>query len=158
ELDRLGGRYAQLAGRQLYKQALDAWQAKPDDPALARDVARAGERVLDALGTDPKSLADPAVASACSSVAQAAASVWKAEHDAGMRDLALRLDRALLGAGRKTAESLRRLAELGEAAGDLPGAADAWAQLLAGLPEGQPAWFEAKYNAVRITAAIDPQR
>ena len=73
-----------------------------------------------------------------------------------MRDLALSIDEERLDSGIRTAASLRRFAQLSEAAGRRNDALDAWRELLAGLAGGTADWFEARYESLRLLAATDP--
>ncbi|MCC6661191.1 MAG: hypothetical protein IT437_09930 [Phycisphaerales bacterium] len=156
ELYAVGGRFADAAARILYKRASASWS--PGDPASAREVVRHGLIVVGQFRTDAKTVLDPPVYSLYNTVAEAAAQLWDADHDAAMRDAALRLDRTLRAAGASTASVLGRLARLSESAGDIPTALDSWRSLLRGLPEGGAAWYEARYQSLRLLAIGDPVR
>ena len=156
ELYAIGGRFADAAARILYKRAAAAWS--PSDPASAREVVRHGLIVVGQFGTDAKVVLDPPVYSLYNTVAGAAAQLWESEQSAAMRDVALRLDRTLRGAGAATAPVLGRLARLSESAGDPATALDAWRALLTGSADGTAAWYEARYHSLRLLAASDPAR
>lgn len=148
-LTALGGPYATSAGSLQFNRAVRARREAPLDPDLSRKVVTAGERLLGAgQGGDQ-------AATLRESVADAAAMLWRTAADASMRDLALRLDREQLAAGRRTGSSLRRVAELAETAGDRQAALDAWQELLLGLPSDSRAWFEARYHSIRLVAMAD---
>src|SRR5690606_17005960 len=124
----------------------------------ARLVVRHGARVMSQFGTDAAALADPSVHTLHDTVARAAAAVWRAEGDEAMRDVALRIDAALIADGHTTLPVLRRYAELSEAAGEADAALDAWRRLLAGLEPSDPEWYEARYHSLRLLAASEPAR
>lgn len=158
QLYAIGGRFADAAARLMYREVLSRWNAAPDDAAAAREVVRHGLRVIGQFSTDPKTLSDPAVYSLYSTVAGAAALLWSADNDGTMRDVALRLDRALLTTGAPTGPVLRRFAEVSEAAGDDQAALDAWRSLMTGLAGETEAWYEARYHSLRLLAGADPVR
>jgi hypothetical protein len=62
----------------------------------------------------------------------------------------VRIDAAQLEAGHRTASSLRRLGELMESSGDKEKALTAWRELLNGLANGSPEWYEARYESLRL--------
>jgi hypothetical protein len=158
ELYAMGGRFADAAARLLYRRALSAWNAHPEDPEAARQVVRHGLMVVGQFGSDARTLADATVYTLYDTTASAAAMLWEKHADTTMRDVALRLDKVLLAAGTRTATVLRRLARLSESTGDVQGALDAWRGLLGGLPDGGTGWYEARYESLRLLAAVDPAR
>ncbi len=148
------GQFASIADRVLYRRSLRLWKQAPTDPVLARDVVRHGQRVIDE--SERKSLADAATVSVRDSVAEAAAFLATEQHDALMRDLAIRLDNQQLKAGYRTASTLHRLGILMEDQGDLPASRAAWDELVTGLTPGSEPWFEARYNSIRLLGKTDP--
>lgn len=156
ELRSVPGPFGAAADRLLYRLYLARWKASPADNAAARDVIGSGMRVIAALEHAGARPADPSLVTLRDSVADAAASVFRASDEGLHRDLAIRLDKAQLESGQRTGPSLRRLGELLESAGDLPGAAQAWQELLAGTPAATDAWFEARYHSIRLLAASSP--
>jgi hypothetical protein len=160
-MDRLhgiGGRFSDAADRLMYKRALAAAGSAPATSAASKEVIRYGARVIDQYTKDGTALADPAVYSLYNSVADAAAKVWDAEQDTSMRDLALKLDGQLEKNGNPPATVLRRHARLSESDGDVSAAQEDWRTLLAGLSPTDPAWFEARFQSLRLLAALDPPK
>lgn len=158
ELRAMNGSLAQTADRLIYSRAAKAWAAAPRDPILARAVVASGQRVIGQYPAPPEGFADPILPSLYSGVAEAAAVVWRSSRaEVLFRDLAVRLDSALMDHDRGTASGLRRLAELAEAAGDQPRALECWRLLLSGLPGGHADWFEARYESLRLLARADPR-
>ncbi|MCB9840022.1 MAG: hypothetical protein H6809_00030 [Phycisphaeraceae bacterium] len=156
ELRAMDGRLSQTADRLIYSRASRAWQAAPEDVALARAVVSSGQRVIEQYPAPPEAFQDPVVAPLYATVAEAAAVVWRADQNGVFRDMAVRLDRALVENDRATASTLRRVARLSESGGDTGVALDAWRRLLSGLPAGQPEWFEARYESLRLLAGQQP--
>ncbi len=159
-LDRLsviGGRFADTAARLLYRGAVARWTSAPDDGS-AKEVVRHGLVIIGQYAEGPGPLADPAVYNLNNTVAAAAAALWASTGDAAMRDVALRIDRKLVGSGTPPAAVLRRYAETSESAGDASAALDAWRMLLTGLGQTTPGWFEARYHSLRLLADADPVR
>lgn len=157
-LAEVGGEFALAGDRLMYRRATEAWAAGAEDAGRAREVVRHGARLLMHYGSTREALASPSVLSLHSSVAAAAAAVHRAERDEAMRDVALRLDRAILEHATPTRSVLSRFAELSEDAGDVEGALDAWRSLLAGLTPRAEGWFEARYHSLRLLARVDPPR
>jgi hypothetical protein len=150
-----GGPYADASDRLLFKRAQKGFKATPTDVILARQVIRYGTRVLDtAAGTASEK--DASIVATRDAVAQAAAVLFHADNDKQMLELAIKLDRAQLESGNRTASSLRRVGELMEASGDPKSALAAWRELLSGLPNGSPEWFEARYESLRLLAKDSP--
>jgi hypothetical protein len=130
-------------------------KAGPADAELSRQVVRYGSRVLETAAS-AKVENDASIVATRDSVAQAAAVLWRTEKDRKMLELAIKLDRAQLDSGNRTASSLRRLGELMEASGDNALALAAWRELLNGLPNGSTEWYEARYESLRLLAASAP--
>lgn len=146
-----GGPFARAAETLLFRRALDAWRA--GDAQAARRVAEHGVR-LAPPGDAPLA---PAEAGIVALAAEAAAALWDAERDAEMRDLAVRLDKRLLAAEAASGAVLRRLGRLAEAAGDAPTAIDAWNRLATASEPLSAPWAEARFNAMRLLADLDPE-
>lgn len=162
-LDDMGPRVLQFidaAERSIYRRSLLRYRAAPKDNNIeeARSLARDGYRVVERLGSDPARLADPSILAAFSSVAEAAFVVWKASGETPMRDLSIRLDQSVLGAQPRALDSLIRLSEAAESAGDTRRAIECWSMRLAAASTGQTPWFEARYNLIRLLAKVEPQR
>lgn len=155
ELRAIGGAFSDAADRLLYVRSARAFEATPADVGAARSVVRFGARVLDATPRARES-GDSTAASLRNTIARAASLLWEQEKDAPMRDLALELERAQYKAGVRTGEGLRRLGELAEGAGENQEALDAWRELLIGLDDSTPEWYEARYQTIRLLMSIDP--
>ena len=101
-------------------------------------------------GTDTASLVMMA------DVAEAAEVLARFSGDSQSRELALTLYRAVLMSRPSDVASLTGLATLLEAAGDLPGATEAWKSLAAASKEGERPWFVARYNTIRLISRTNP--
>lgn len=156
ELEVEGGEFARAAVREVYQRAVRSWSASPRDAALARAVIKVGDRLIAQLSETPAGASAASTLAVCNTVAEAAMAVWSADKDAAAAELAMRLDQRLVEAGQPTERTYRRLAELCEHAGDIPGALQAWRGLLNGLPAGSEEWFEARYENLRLLATVDP--
>ncbi len=156
------GDFVDASSRLIYRRVLQRWRSAPDPSARSIEDAllliRFGVRILDRLGDPRRAMADPAIASAYASVAEAAAAAWRALGDSTHRDLALRLDGSILQVYPRAAESLIRTAELAEAVGKPERAAECWNALLTLATTGSAEWFEARFNVVRLLAEFDPTR
>ena len=157
-LHEIGGRFAEAADRLVYRVALEQRRANPDDAYAAREVVRYGSRILTGFEPLESSVSNQQVSSLIEAIADAADALWRLERDEAARDAALRLDARLIDLGRHTARSLRRYARLNEEAGDAEAALDGWRTLFAGLAQGSEEWFEARYQSLRLLAAIDAPR
>lgn len=152
------GVFEPLARRALWAGAVDRLAREPESkPRLERLVA-VGRRLIESA---PKPSGDAAPANdgldgVRDATARAATDLVNS-HRAGreMRDLALEIDQDLVARGRATAAGLKRLAENAEAAGQQALALDSWKRLSSALVASEPAWFEARYNAMRLEAASD---
>jgi hypothetical protein len=145
------GEFALAGERLMYRRALARWSAAKEDAALAERVVRHGRTILENSG----GAKDSSMASVRVSVAAAAAALWEARQDAAMRDLAITLDKESVEAGGRTAAVLRRLADLSESAGDTGTALSSWQMLFAALPVGEPDWYEARYQSLRLLWETD---
>ncbi|MGQ0627907.1 MAG: hypothetical protein ACT4PL_07380, partial [Phycisphaerales bacterium] len=159
-------RFIDSAERLLYQRATDRYNKAALDPGVnnerlieaARAVMMHGERVVRQVGSSPGALANAAVLTVHRTVARAAMDVFKLAADNEARDLAMRLDRLVLAAAPNAADALQRLAELAEAGGELETALDCYKRLGAGLPEGSPEWFQARFETARLLAQRDPAK
>lgn len=153
-----GGKFSSLADRRLYRDAARDWQRLPGDEAAARRVVDLGARVIKSLGSSPEVLANPSAAGVHATVAAAAMFVWSRTKDRTMLDLEGAIDKALLASTPATASLLRRHAQGSEARGEAEAALDAWRRLMAGLPETDAGWFEARYESLRLLSVSDPAK
>jgi hypothetical protein len=152
------GVFEPLARRALWSAAVDRLAREPGSKARLERLVAVGRTLLEGA---PKPSADAAVASdgldGVRDQTARAATELVVTH-AGpreLRDLAISLDRELVERGRATASGLKRLAENAEAAGQQSVALDAWKRLSSALTASEPAWFEARFNAMRLEAAGD---
>jgi len=160
-LDRLrdtGGSYLPAAERLIYRRRLEIWRASATNPESARELVRAGARVVAQFETAKTPVSEPQVASVYGQLAEAAALVWEKESDKSMLAVAIKMDRDLLDAGVRLEASMRRLGTLAEAAEDRLLALDAWRAMLTAVPADSPAWFEARYHTIRLLRAKEPAR
>jgi hypothetical protein len=151
-------RFHAAARRVLLQQADNALRGATDDAskaAAARRVIASGLPLTDEIVPNAEALKDPSSAVIVSRVAEAGAVLWRTGADASARDAALRLDRALIAARGPSVESLTRVAELSEGAGDVAGASEAWRSRASGGAEDSVAWYRAKYELFRLLAASD---
>ncbi|MEZ6242827.1 MAG: hypothetical protein R3B57_07260 [Phycisphaerales bacterium] len=157
-LDEEGGRFDDAAHRQLYAKAAEDWAAPPRHVEEARRVIRYGTRVIEQLRRTDPNLIGAATLGVMDTVASAGEYLFDTVGDTVTRDLALELDKRVLDAGRRPESVLRRTARLAETAGKSDTALDAWLTLMAGLEEGSPFWFEARYESIRLMLVLDPTR
>ena len=146
-------RFARLADLLVFRDAVQRWEQRREDSRLAREVVRHGVRVI-----GDRAEFDAQAAAIAQQVADAAERVWQREEDRSVLGLGLEMERRVAASGFRTPEGLRRLARLSEAAGDNAAALDAWRLLLAALVPLDQAWFEARYESLRLLSGIDRER
>lgn len=153
-------RYARLAIRELFAAAIQDWRAYPTDPRLIETLTRAysyGQRLLSA-DTQPLDLSDQEVVYLAAAVAEAALEL--SEREPGRSEEYLKqastLYEQLLTAQPRDEDFLRGSARVAEHNGDRTGALQFWRTCLAGLDPSTTAWYEAKYNVIRLLADEDP--
>jgi len=158
ESDAQGG-FAEAAKRLLFAHAVDRWReaARTRAPAprvaeRARSVVEQGVRLMERRRTGGAGVSLATLAS----TAEAAYDLWRIEGDASARTLSIALHRRLLEREPGARTALRRLGILSRAAGDSTTALEAWRTLLAGLPPGSKAWWEARVETLEILAEVDP--
>lgn len=147
-----GGTYGAAADRLLFRRAQRDFKVRPSDAKLAQTVLIYGVRVLEGV---PPDASDAASVNLRDTLAEAACVLWRSEADAGMRDLAIKLDKQQLACGKRTAPSLRRLGELLEIISERTESLEAWQELLLGLKQGTPEWFEARYESLRVLTILN---
>lgn len=155
-LRRRGGPFSDAADRIAYREAARQWSNSPGNVVAAKRVLQHGLRVLDQFPDPAVALKDASIAAVYNTVAAAAKDLWDGEHDPEMRDIALRLDDALIGSGKLTGAALKRRATLAESAGDNARALDDWRTLLAAQELATEPWYEARANSLRLLAITDP--
>ena len=156
-----GGQFGGAVDRLIYKKLAQKWTSASDDAdggASGAMVIRFGVRILDRLAGDAEAMREPGVIALQSTCAAAATARYKRAGDVHMRDLAIKLDKAVLAADPGSEPSLRRLAENSDLAGDSGTALECWRVLLDAAQAGTPQWFEAKYQTLRLLSALDPTR
>ncbi len=157
-------RFANAAQRAMYIRAIETMRAlpklppdaKPDERRVraARDVVRFGQRVIDQIGIT-QGAPESATLSLWGAVASAAMEVYRGSGDVALVRRAIELDRLVLASAPASADSLRRVAEASEVVDDAAGALEAWRTLAGAYEPGTLAFFEAKYNTIRLTAKVD---
>jgi len=151
-------RLAASLARSIYRRATLRWRAAQRTgagvEAAARLVVEVGSRLLESesAGAPEARLAIEA------GVAEAWRDLWLVTGDEAALEEALRRHAALAQQGVTDPDFLRRFAELGEDAGDLDTAIDAWRTLSAGIERTAPAWFEARWQLVRLVEQVDRPR
>jgi hypothetical protein len=157
QLTRIGGRFARAADRLLYRHWLDRW-ARPDaGEAEARSIVRYGGRILATPDDETDRLTRDALLGVADRVSEAAELLWEKHTDQAMRSLAVRVTRSWFEEGKWTEPMVRRLARLAESEGDKKLAFEAWNTLSAAFEVGEEAWFECRYEAMRLLVEFDPQ-
>ncbi len=148
--------FAQGARMLALRRAIEASRAAPTDIEASRRIVSIGDVVVRTL--DDQKQFDPRSNALRDEVAGAAASVYRETNakDATLRDLALRIDRAMYERGGRFTSSLRRLAEMSEQTGDTALALECWKLLVSGLREEQNGWFEARYRSIVLMEKTDP--
>lgn len=167
-VERLAGedsKYASAGRRMVYRHALTTWRRlQRGDPAgeqsieAARGVVRHGRVLIDELAGPEGPIDDPAVISLFVAVADAAADLALLADDKPAGVYAVSLYQRVLASHPATGGTLRRLAEVAERIGRDQLALESWRKLLAGLDDGSPEWFEARYRHVSLLRRMDPDR
>lgn len=150
-LRRGNGPFAQAAEALLYERAAYKLAKTPDDVGLAKELVRAGARLLTRLKDSNKGAAD----SVRNSMAEAATRVYAAGQDRGMLELALQLDRELVNGGVNAVPILKRLGSNAEESGQYQSAYDTWVMLLNSLDPSTEQWMEARYRSLAVQARFD---
>jgi hypothetical protein len=158
ELQGKGDQFAVAADQILYKRALQRREKGEQGAEVLRDIVTYGDRVIGRMIQDPSAMKDNVVLSLHQAVAEAATELWKKEQDGTARAIAVTTDTRLLEAQPRNQAALRRLAMNAEGIGDSTKALDCWRTLLSGLEQGSEAWFEARYESLRLLAASEPGR
>ena len=153
-----GGRFADAADRLMYQRALIAWAAPPRRADRARELVRHGRRLAQTLADNDPELSRDSTRSVLDTLSDAAAFLAESESDASMLAYTLELDAALIESGVETERLLRRSGRMRERAGDVEGAVSAWLRLMGGLEAGTGAWYEARYNSIRLMLLLDAGR
>jgi hypothetical protein len=157
QLRKEGGQFALSADQLMYRRALTRKQRAQYDSETQKAIVLYGMRLIDRMKGQADAMKDPVLLAIHDTVAQAAADL-ASEKDVAMRDLSIRLDKAVLIAQPHSAPTLRRLASTSEAAGDQATALECWRVLLSGLQPPTPEWYEARYQSLRLLFLVDAPR
>lgn len=87
--------------------------------------------------------------------AEAAFAVWMETEEAALRDSVIAWDEKLIAQVRN-AQSLRRLALCAESVHDFEAALTLWNDILAGTPERESLWYEARIGSIRMLLELRP--
>lgn len=139
-----------------YAQRYKPGDASAENIEAASLVIKHGRRVVDRVAGDPSQLQDPALVSLYSTVSDAALTRSIATGETDLRDLSMRLDKAILNVQPRTEVVLRRLARSSEAAGDFSTATSCWRTVQESAQAGSGVWFEARYEGIRVLSKVDP--
>lgn len=154
-----GGQFQAAGERLVYRHFATRYKPGAEDTEaqthLAQLVVKYGVKVIDRIGADSQQIKDAGGLGVYSTVAGAALEVASRTGEAPMRDLAIKLDRTILSVQPRAEVSLRRLARASEQAGDFVGASASWKTILEAVPAASEAWFEAKYQTMRLLSKID---
>ncbi len=154
--------WARLANRGMFKHAHDTLRngaiAQQQRGQALATVIRYGGRVLREYDA-AADLQNPRVVAYFVAVANAAFELWERTGDPepGQQALFLYRDK-LLGVLPRNARFLRSTAVLAEAFDDVETALRCWRQLVSGTPQGEIAWFEARFKVISILEQSDPDR
>lgn len=148
--------FAESARELVLRHFIERARAAPTDERAAALVVKYGEGVVATL--DAKQATGARANVFRDEVAGAAWVVFRSTGDLALRDVAIRIDRAMYERGGRFTTSMRRLAELSEHAGDAALALECWTALAAGLSDTTAAWFEASFNAIRLLRNSDVTR
>lgn len=142
--------FARAANQLLFRDAFARFERAPDDAVLATRVVRFGTAVIDELAATGMTVSEPPLQRMADATARAAAATGEPD----LRAVGLDLDRAMRDESAATAEALRRIAEATEEANPAE-ALDAWRRLLAAFRAPDSAWYEARYESLRLLASLD---
>lgn len=141
-----------------YAQRYKPGDSSAENLEAAAAVIRHGRRVVDRVAGDPAQLQDPAMVSLYSTVSDAALTRFASTGESELRELSVRLDKAVLNVQPRAEVVLRRLAKSSEAAGDFSTAASCWKTIQESVQAGTEIWLEARYEGLRVLAKVDPAR
>jgi tetratricopeptide (TPR) repeat protein len=149
-------RYLKAATRRVFDSALIAWKSEQVKEAMLDLVLRFGELLVADAGGDE--LAAPALGRpVLQALAEAHAHVGRTDDSQVARQRALALYDQLIVAGLGTAEIQSSAGRLAETLGEPARALAAWQAAAAYLEPGEEAWYEARYQALRLLADLDPR-
>ena len=121
----------------------------------AEAVVRFGGRLIESIGTTARTLSDTGVLAMHHDVAAACEVLFATTSSVQQRDLAMKLDKAIISVRPGDNVSLMRLAAMSENAGDDALSLASWRELSSAVPETSERWFVARYNTIRLTAKTD---
>ncbi len=146
-------RYATAGVRLLFVRARDRWQA--GDVTARAEVIRLGREAINRYGAQGMGIEAAVMLGLHDIVARAAFESWEQESDRDALRVSVELDRRVLEARPTSRATLRRVGIGAEARGERELALECWTTLAAGLETLSEAWYEAKYNAIRLLADSD---
>ena len=121
----------------------------------AEATVRFGSRLIENIGTTVRTLSDTGVLALHHDVATACEVLFTTTGSIANRDMAMKLDRAIVSARPGDNVSLVRLATMSENAGDDALSLTSWRELSSSVPGTSDRWFAARYNTIRLTAKTD---
>jgi hypothetical protein len=153
--------WAQLATRAVFRDLLLGRQsadlARLDTETLEL-ISRYGGRVIQEFTGQDNALAGQDTMTYHVIVAEASFELWRRSQNDERAGAALFLFERLLEARPDDGRFLRATAELAGTLEKHERALQCWRTLLAGLPPGSNAWFEAKYHQIDVLAKVDRDR
>lgn len=152
-LAQLDGGFLSTAQRLLYRQGVQDWLDDPLNADAARSVVEYGEAVIDQFS--PQGQSTKALLGVLETVAQASGSLWELEKDREMLETALAMNERLIDSSAGSGLVLKRQAYLLERAGQEDEALEVWRRLVNGLETESDAWYEARYESIRLLKELD---
>lgn len=146
---------APRAERLLLAAVFDRLDAHPGDAAASALGVRVGVRVAAALTPPAPERLSADASRVVDRVWRLAAAEAERTADAETRATALRLARVVLDRGLPTAQGMREMADLARRAGDAATELEAWSVLLGASRPDEAAWWEARYETLRLLVATD---
>ncbi|RNC81559.1 MAG: hypothetical protein ED559_07150 [Phycisphaera sp.] len=153
QLALLDGGFLSTAQRLLYRQGVQDWLDDPLDAEAARSVVKYGTAVIDQFSSQEPS--SRALLGVLETVAQASGSLWELKRDHEMLETALAMNERLIDSSAGSGPVLKRQAYLLERASREPEALDVWRRLVNGLDPETDAWYEARYESIRLLKELD---
>jgi hypothetical protein len=151
-----GQRFADALRGATLRQAVIAWENARRENAPSGTLVLAARRAVEIGGSRLEGMAPAEALALQATLAQAAADIWRETGDETARTQAIAWLKEVHAAGIINDRATRLLAQLAEESADLTGARDAWRDLAAALQPSAPAWFEARYQFMRLMVATEP--
>ena len=150
--DKDGG-FLASAQRLLYREAVSHWLDSPTNINAAESVVFYGEHVMRQLEASDNT--SRVYLGVLETTAQAASALWEINKDPEMLESAISTYETLIESSGATGEVLRQQARLLERAGRDSDALDVWRRLVSGLDSGTDAWYEARFESIRLLVDKD---